>query len=283
MKEGGRAMRRYGVPGVIVAAGAAIGLLLVGEVQAQRRDVQAARPPAGVSGWGAAIGVSVRDLTADEIAGARLPQPGGVFVDRVREGGPAAEAGIRAEDIIVEFDGERVRGVRDFTRLVQDTPTGRTVRAVLLRDGARQTVDVTPEARGGPFSQWPEIAREIERTVPRDFAFDVDLPRGIVVMSRGVLGATLLPLDRQLAEYFGVEDGVLVSSVGTETPGSRAGLRAGDVVTAVNDRRVSSAGDVSRELRAAGSTARLQIVRDKRQMTLNVTLPERRRLSTGHL
>jgi serine protease Do len=232
---------------------------------------------------GSMLGVSVRDLSAEEVAAARLPQAGGAVVEEVREGGPAARAGVQRGDVVVEFDGERVRSRQHLTRLVQETPAGRTVAAVVLRDGSRRTIDITPDARAGlTLDALPDLGRDIERslqTLPRALAMELDVPRSVVLMAPGRLGATLLPLDRQLAEYFGVTQGVLVSSVDPDTPASRAGLRAGDVITDVNNRRVSRVSDVADEVRKAPaeSTLQVRVVREKTQTTLAITLPPPRR------
>ena len=68
---------------------------------------------------------------------------GGVRVDSVTEGTPAARAGFKAADIVVEFDGERIRSARQFKRVVEETRPGREVKAVVLRNGTRQTLTVT--------------------------------------------------------------------------------------------------------------------------------------------
>lgn len=94
------------------------------------------------------------------------------MVERVRDGSPATRAGLRSGDVIVEFDGERVRGVRHFSRLVLETPPGRTVKSTISRNGARLTLDVTPEAGSRIAGLFAEISQEIERglrTLPRDF------------------------------------------------------------------------------------------------------------------
>jgi C-terminal processing protease CtpA/Prc len=108
-------------------------------VEAQTRPDRFADPTTLV-GPGSAIGVRVRELTADE-----AKTSSGVYIEEVLAGTPAQRAGIMKGDVVIEFDGERVRSVRAFTRLVSETPPQRRVRAVILRDGSRRTVDVTPE------------------------------------------------------------------------------------------------------------------------------------------
>lgn len=240
-------------------------------------------------GAGSGIGASVRDLRSEEIASARLPQPGGVLVQEVREDSPASRAGLRSGDIVVDFDGERVRSARHFMRLVRETAPGRVVKSTVVRDGARRQVDITPEAGERFAMTLPDIGPAIERglrRIPRDleFDFDFDFPRdwdlpgpGARVFPRGRLGVTLSPLTDQLATFFGVEDGVLVSSVEADSPAGRAGIRAGDVITSVNGRRVRGASDVTRAVRdaGAGATIDVQLFRDKKETGVKVTLPER--------
>ena len=97
-----------------------------------------------VFGGGSEIGVSIRDVDeADTKAAKGTP---GVLVDDVAADSPAATAGIKKGDIVVEFDGERVRSVRQFTRLVSETPAGRKVSLTVSRDGQRVTLSVEPRA-----------------------------------------------------------------------------------------------------------------------------------------
>jgi serine protease Do len=248
-----------------------------------------------LDGRGTSIGVSIRDVDADDIAKAKLGQSGGVMIEDVDENSPAARAGLREGDVIVEFDGERVRSARHFARLVQETPEGRSVRTTVVREGgSRQSLDVTPE-RGsrwsGDLMHLPHIADDIEREVergmralPRDFAFDFkwdgEIPSA-KVWPRGRLGAQLSPLTDQLAEYFGVKAGVLVSSVDSDSVGAKAGLKAGDVITSINGQSVEAPRDVAEELRSAEATeVAIAVVRDRKPVTLKVQLPERRRTKT---
>src|SRR5690606_23749789 len=93
---------------------------------------------------GPELGVTIRDRTADD-AGAAAD--GGAVVESVRGGSPAASAGVRAGDLILSFDGERVRSARQLARLIDETPAGRAVPLTLQRAGQEMTVSVTPEQR----------------------------------------------------------------------------------------------------------------------------------------
>jgi serine protease Do len=294
-------MRKAVVGGLAVAALIVVAGVYAGDVAAQARS-RAQRVPAPdmmmLEGPGSSIGASIRDLRDDEIAGAKLAQPGGVLIQDVRGESAAARAGLRSGDIVVEFDGERVRSARHFTRLVRETPPGRAVRSSVVRDGQRRDVTITPAA-GDQFTMMlPDIGPALERglrALPRDFNFDFQvpvppappdapLPRGGFV-PRGRLGVTLAPLSDQLATYFGVKEGVLVSSVETDSPAGRAGLRAGDVITRINGRDVRGPGDVTRAVRDAqgGATLDVRLFRDRKDVDLKITLPERESVEPGVL
>lgn len=221
----------------------------------------------------AAIGVSVRELAAADVSRAKLERPGGVYVVDVREGSPAGRAGLRGGDVIATFDGERIRGVRHFSRLVLETPPGRAVESGIVRNGTRLTLAVTPEAADDPLARLlPEIRREIERglrTLPPDLPMP---PRG----ARARLGVTLTPLTDQLASYFGVKEGVLVSAVEADSPAALAGIRAGDVLIAVDGRAVRTPADVTASARSAtrGAALDVRLVRDRQEMSVKVTVPD---------
>ena len=229
-----------------------------------------------LDGVGSTIGVTVRDLSPQEATGDATR--GGVVIDAVRSGTPAAQAGFKAGDVVLEFDGERVRSARQFTRLVRETPPGRTVTVAVLRGGSRETVSVAPEA-GSPRVFVPgDLEERIERSLerlPRNFSFDFDFDGSI--LARGRLGATVSPLSSQLAEYFGVKEGVLVESVLADSSAARAGLRAGDVITAIAGNVVRSPADVTRELRQAqpGAMVEVRVTRDRKEVTLTIAAPER--------
>ena len=83
-------------------------------------------------------------------------------------------------------------------------------------------------------------------------------------------------MSEQLAAYFGVTRGVLVNDVTSNSPASAAGLRAGDVITAINGEQVSSAAEITRALRDnRNETVDITITRDRKSQTLKATVPTR--------
>ena len=270
--------------GLLVAIGSAVSILA-----AQDREV---RPGIGrglmmLDGRGSQLGLVVSDLDARE-----QPAAGGVRIDEVSQDSPAEKAGLKAGDVVVEYDGERVRSARQFTRLIQETPEGRSVRIAVLRNGQKQSVEATPEARAFSWNMdWDadQIRRDYERELQRyrvepplfrfdpdgrgfDFRFDEMLPRS----SRGRLGVNVQELSTDLAAYFGVKDGgVLVSSVTSGSAAEKAGVKAGDVIVSVNGDRVDDASSLVAELDSVSGEITLGVVRDKKEITLKATIEPR--------
>jgi S1-C subfamily serine protease len=79
-------------------------------------------------------------------------------------------------------------------------------------------------------------------------------------------------LGDQLADYFGVKGGALVASVGANTPAADAGLKAGDVITAIDGRSVTTAADIAAALREAraGEGVDISVTRDRKPLMLKV-------------
>lgn len=267
--------------GMAIAIGGAVSVLAQDRTERRRPNVMV------FDGRGAQLGVTISDVDAKE--------PGGVRIDDVNPDSPAEKAGLREGDVVVEYDGERVRSARQLTRLVQETPDGRTVKVVVMRNGQKQTVDATPESgvasNFDPGIDPDRLRDEIERGLREfriepphfDFRFDDTLPRRFesrvpdMVLPftgpRGRLGVTVQPLTPGLEEYFGATNGgVLVSSVTQDSAASKAGVKAGDVITAINGRTVSDQGDLMRELGDASGEVTLSLLRDKKQITLKATI-----------
>jgi serine protease Do len=278
-------LRQLATAGVMVVG---IGLVPTAAPSAQSREplvraIQLSR--------GARIGVSLRDVASKDGADSKTARETGVIVDTVDQGGPADKAGIKAGDTIVEFDGERVRSAMQFSRLVQETPGGRAVTVALLRNGQRTSLTVTPEDRSwnDDFSMRlldvprvpPPPAAPVAPAAPR-------LPRvpSIVtptepfrLLTGRRLGITMETLDDQLAQYFGVKEGVLVKAVAADTPAEKAGLKAGDVITAVNGRQIYETADVARALDRMENADEftIAVLRDKKPVTITGKLEARAR------
>lgn len=266
----------------IGGAGARVALAAILAAAVTAAIMMAVRPAAAqasprvvmLSSGGGSIGVNVRDVTAEDAAKAKMAQPAGVYIDSVREGSPAGRAGLQAGDVVIDFDGERVRSATHFARLVQESVPNRQVAAIVVRGTSKQTLNVIPEASGNLILG--DVRRRLQE-LPRDFNLNIDpdrLRRALPVTG-GTLGISVSPLSDQLASYFGVKQGVLVNGVTANSPAATAGVRAGDVITAINGQTVSSSGDVTRALREnRGEAIDIAVTRDRTALSLKATVPQ---------
>jgi serine protease Do len=285
-------IRYWSFAGLLCAGLAVAVATIAAQGASARREGNARGEVSFFDGHGSRLGVMVRDLDSTDTGS----PAGGVKVESVEEGSPAGKAGMKAGDVIIEYDGERVRSSRQFSRLVQETAAGRQVPLAMLRDGQRQTINAAPEARGmtWDFEIDPDqIHREVERGLdglrafrlppPADgFPFD-DLPE-TMMMGRGRLGVTVDSLTDQLAQYFGAADGgALVTTVRKGSAADKAGLKAGDVITSVNGERVQDAADVTRSIgRVNEGTVTLDYLRDKNPGTAKATIEPREGTRESH-
>ncbi|MCC7009687.1 MAG: PDZ domain-containing protein [Acidobacteria bacterium] len=259
----------------LLAAGTALVFVLTGGFQAAA-SAQAARSPRAdlrsLFGGEPEIGVSIRDVTPAESEREKLARVAGAYVEDVRSGGPADKAGIRSGDVVVAFDGERVRSARQLARVIEETPAGREVDATISRAGRQVALKVTPET-GGVFVGG---GRVVVPDVEMRGGWPQDRPFGGFGANAGRLGVTVQELTDQLGDFFGARAGVLVTSVATGTPAEAAGLKAGDVITRVNGTAISSASDLRRSIAGASNDVTLTIVRDRKEQTLKATFTTRR-------
>jgi len=257
--------------------------------QGRQPDGPRARALTVLAGRGAEIGVTISDRESAEKGGAPAA---GVVVEDVQADGPAEKAGVKRGDVIVEFDGEHVRSARQFTRLVQETAPGRTVKATVVRDGQRKDVQIAPaDRRQGRDDvlidgqrlrdSFGDLGRLTDR-MPFNFGggnFAFAFPQ---LDGRGRLGVSVEELTPQLATYFGAKDGVLVASVTEESPASRAGLKAGDVITKINNEPVHSRDDLMRQVRdLKDGDVTIGIVRDRKESTVTAKIESRRPARRG--
>lgn len=299
--------RKIEMPRVLIPMLGMIALaLIVNGLSAQERQEDRERPappvaraapapPAVVGlravGSGAYLGVVIREVDAEDVERLDLPQERGALITEVPEDGPAAEAGLRADDVIVSWNGSTIESAAQLIRIVRETPSGRQVEIGYVRDGRRQTARVELGERPGMSRLFrrgemgPEIRERLEESLGR-------MQRGLELrpdgggaasffFRGGRLGLGLQNLTDQLAAYFGAEDGgALVTTVREDSPAAEAGFLAGDVIVRVGDEATDGPGEVMREIaRADAGEIEIRVLRDGRERTLRATLPER---PSGH-
>jgi serine protease Do len=222
------------------------------------------------------LGIGVADVTAERTKALNLKEERGAEVTNVAVDSPASKAGIKEGDVVLEYDGAAVQGIEQFTRLVRETPVGRQVKVAVWRNGAAQTLTATIEARKGTVirSNGRQIVVPALPSMPQ-----IEITLFQMTWQNPVLGieGESLRSQEQLADFFGVKEGVLVKLVRKNSAAEKAGVKAGDVVVKVDDSAVATPQEITRALRALGSkkTFTVTVVRNKKEMPLTVTMEER--------
>src|SRR5258708_22046842 len=98
-------------------------------------------------GGGVYMGVGVLEVTSENMGALKLKEERGVEVVSVNSESPASKAGLNEHDAILDYNGTRIESVEQFKRLISETPSGRTVKLLISRDGATQSVNVKMEER----------------------------------------------------------------------------------------------------------------------------------------
>jgi len=237
---------------------------------------------------GTSVGVGVRDVDEADIKREKLQGSMGAVVEDVHADSAAAKAGMKAGDIIVSFDGERVRSARHFERLVTETPAGRTVDATVMRDGSRVNLKLTV-ATVNPFDplkfytysfkgqpeNWTMKPEAWTLSMPKmDGFYTGNLGPQFGLYGRSRLGVGVQNLTDQLGEYFGTSQGALVTAVDDNTPAKVAGLKAGDVITRINGEAVRDSADLRRKLSAAKGETTITVMRDRKELTLKAKIED---------
>jgi serine protease Do len=180
------------------------------------------------------IGISFRPSAPALLRTYGAPE-GGVFVEQVRpRDGPAARAGIKPEDVIIEIDGKPIQDGDQLIDMVASIPIGTKVPIVVLRNGDRQTLQVEIADRAELFRDELSMGPE-----------PGDLPGESAEILFGISVKNLTDADREQLAYEG-EAGVLVTEVEPASFADDIGLQVRDIIVAINREPVASLSDIRR-------------------------------------
>lgn len=236
-------------------------------------------------GSGSYLGVDTRDITPDRVADLHLKDERGVEVTMVDQDAPAGKAGLKEHDVILNLNGTDVQSVEQLRRMIRETPPGRVVTLGVSRSGQPMAIKVELADRKKNYSyNFGPDGKPFKFNMPTMPAMpvmpEIDLPVSIVVvhssMRSGLMVENLTP---QLGDFFGAKSGqgVLVRSVEKGSRADKAGFRAGDVIVKINGEPIHDSGDFSHALRSRNdNTASISVIRDKKEQTISITLPERK-------
>jgi len=212
------------------------------------------------------LGVAIQPVTYQLSEHLGVPVQGGVLVTDVMDGTPAAEAGLKSGDVIVEFAGKQVRKTLQLQGVVERAKIGRAYPLVVVRDGERKQLSITLREQPADFGRMsggdPEPQEE-----PRSEPEKSELGR---------LGMTVEPLTDEVAGHLGLEGhkGLVITEVTADGPAAEVGLADGMLITHVNRKPVHGVEEMKKMVDAASvETGVLLRVRTERGARFVVVKP----------
>jgi serine protease Do len=231
-----------------------------------------------IYGGGSYLGIGVKDVDAERAKALKLPGEYGVEVTSVEEDSPAAKAGLKISDVVLEYNGQRIESTTQFIRMIHETPSGRNAKMAVVRNGGSQNITAVIATRARKTVTIPDMEKIREQVENIDMHIPdirmMDIPKAMMSWKSSLLGVEAEALETQLAQYFGVEKGVLVRSVAKGSAAEKAGLKAGDVITKVDDTKVTAPRDITTAIRnlKEKQTFAVTYLREKREASAQVTI-----------
>ena len=238
----------------------------------------------GGGGW---LGVGVSEVSAEKMKSLKLPEERGALLGKIVPDSPAAKAGLKENDVVLEINGQRIEGTEQFRRMIHEIPAGRTVNLTVWRNGRSQNLKVTVGKHEAGnmkvFADGPKSFAFKMPTLPEmpDLA-GLDHLRSFAMVSPGrpLLGIDAENLKGEFGNYFGAPDGegVLVRGVFANSAAAKAGLKVGDVITSLNGDRIRNASELREKLLTHHEEKSIQlgVLRNKSELKLSVELPQQK-------
>jgi C-terminal processing protease CtpA/Prc len=235
-------------------------------------------------GW---LGVGVSEVSPEKVKSLKLPEERGALLGKIVPDSPAAKAGLKENDVVLEVNGQRIEGTEQFRRMIHEIPAGRTANLTVWRDGRSQNIKIT-------VGKHEAGNMRVFADGPKSFAFKMptlpEMPdlsglehlRSFAMISPGhpLLGIDAENLRGDFGNYFGAPDGegVLVRGVFANSAAAKAGLKVGDVITSLNSDRIHNASELREKLMTNhdAKSIKLGVIRNKSELTLSVELPQQK-------
>ncbi|MBN2302520.1 MAG: DegQ family serine endoprotease [Lentisphaerae bacterium] len=198
------------------------------------------------------LGVYPQEVTKDLAEYFGMNQPAGIVIAEVVKDSPADTAGLKARDIVLELNGKKVTDPSSFRNMVSSNPPGTNLKLQILRDGKKTALTVKTG------------------TLPDETTSSSSTVSG----TEESLGMKLQDITPELSEKLGyeVESGVLVTEVTPGGPADRARIRAGMVISGVNDKKIKNINEFADTLSAFEKSKRLLLVVRNRNYSWLVVL-----------
>jgi serine protease Do len=179
-------------------------------------------------GW---LGVMIQQVTTDLAENFGLDRPIGALVGQVVPDSPAEKAGLKAGDVIIEYNGKEVSQMSMLPAMVANTSVGEKAKLVMIRDGKRQniTVDIGKLEEEGP------VIADTETGTSKK------------------LGITVQELTPKLAESLGIKEtqGLIITDINAESAAAEAGIIRGDIILEIDREKVENVAQYKKAIKAA--------------------------------
>jgi serine protease Do len=180
------------------------------------------------------LGVGIQQVSGTLAAVLHVNSGEGAVVGEIKPNSPAEKAGLKTQDVILDFNGQKVDGPADLAGVVERTEVGKTYPMTIVRDGKRMSIPVTVQEMP---SHYTSLGREESEEGNNENNANPNGP-----MSFEELGIEVKELTPQVAEKMGIKDakGVVVGTVKPGSVAAEAGLSEGMVIESVNKHSVAS-------------------------------------------
>ncbi len=235
------------------------------------------------------LGVDVADVDSDKAQALKLKEVRGAVITLIDHDAPAGQIGLKLNDVVLGVNGQNVDGAEALRRLLREIPPGRKISLEISRDGNIQTLAVQlADRKAMEHDVWNKIAIEPGPMEPAP-------PSGMGILGNGDapppsafhmslftstlnVGAMVEPLTSQMADYLGVQAGLMVKQVARKSEAAASGLKAFDVIVKVGSDSIATSADWDRALRSnVGKPVQVTILRDKKQQTLTLQVDSKHR------
>jgi len=226
---------------------------------------------------GSYLGIGAVEIGSKRAKSLKLQEDRGVELTCIEDNSPAAKAGLQVGDIVLQYGGEKIKGMEQLSQLVRETPAGRRVKLVIDRDGAKMTISAVVGSRAVTV---PSGFRALNTSFPNDDMAAVPFVPGMPGLEQPIggrngerIGIEIEALPPQLAGFFGVKAGALVGSVLAQSPGEHAGIRAGDIIVKINGMQIRTPAEVVDAIDSRSSDRiPVLVVRKRRTRILRLNL-----------
>ena len=205
------------------------------------------------------LGVAIKD--AEKKAGAKIVT--------IISGSEAGNIGLKKDDLIIEFDGNDIKNAKQLSEIASNIKKDKQIDIKVIRDGKKKSYKASlkkvNENEGKQILVNIDSDNDdMELSIIGEGGGDKKIIKRMSVGSSGhdphkllwigendkggFLGVNAKELSDQLKEYFGVKNGVLVEEVIKDSPAEKNGLKAGDVIYQINDKKIEDHADLVRTL-----------------------------------